>query len=277
MRRKHSLSFASIVPAEPNIMDKICGECKLTVNDLEPIRCGLCESCYHINQQCCGLNSRLCKELFAQGKIIFICPTCRELLNGRSLCAYLADQKSNHPSSQQNLTALPAQVQKLTEIVDGLSKKIDTLSSTTVNDGPILGTPIMPTTPIWPRVNNKRRRTEREPIEMPSDRGANTIDFSDLSVPSIVPAIAQNRFWLYVSGLNPLLTDSDIQKIVSRCLNTTEPVVALRLVRKGVDSSNFSYVSYKIGLDPKLKTAALDPASWPTGMLFREFVNLPKN
>lgn len=199
------------------------------------------------------------------------------MLNGRSLCAYVAELKSNQSPQPQDLTDLPAQVQKLSAIVDGLSKKLDNLPCKSVNDASVLGTPAMPTTPIWPRVNSKRRRTERAPIEIPSERGENIIDLSDLSVPSIVPVAAQNRFWLYVSGLNPQLTDSDIQKIITRCLHTSEPIVAVRLVRKGVDTSNFSYVSYKIGLDPKLKNAALDPASWPAGMLFREFIDLPKN
>lgn len=250
----------------------------MAVNDLEPIRCGFCDTHYHINQQCCGLNTRHCKDFFALGKIMFICPTCRLTLNGRSISAYVADLQLNQTSQPQNLAELPAQVQKLCDVVDGLSKKIDSLPCKTIIDDTPLGTPsVMPATPVWTAKSAKRRRTERIPMNMSSDRGANTIDLSDLSVPSIVSAAAQNRFWLYLSGLNPLLTDSDIQKIVSRCLHTAEPVVAVRLVRRGTDTTNFSYVSYKIGLNPDMKSVALDPASWPTGMLFREFVDLPKN
>lgn len=257
---------------------KLCGECKLAVNDLEPMRCGFCDTFFHINQQCCGLNSRLCKDFFTLGKIMFICPTCRVTLNGRSICTYVADLKLNQTTQSQNLNELPAQVQKLFDVVDVLSKKIDSLPSKSMNEDPPFGTPsAMPATPIWPTKNTKRRRTERIPINVESDRGANNIDLSDLSVPSIVSTAAQNRFWLYLSGLNPQLTDGDIQKIVTRCLHTAEPVVAIRLVRKGMDVTNFSYVSYKIGLDPNLKNVALDPASWPTGMLFREFVDFSKN
>ncbi|XP_055522500.1 uncharacterized protein LOC129716691 [Wyeomyia smithii] len=97
---------------------KQCGECKQAVNDIEPIRCGFCENCYHINQQCCGFNSRGCKDLFALGDIMFICPICRELLNGRSIRSYIADLQlplSEQPTQSSQLTELPAQAQKLFE------------------------------------------------------------------------------------------------------------------------------------------------------------------
>ena len=258
--------------------EKQCEECKQIINDIEPVRCFFCEACFHINQQCCGLNSRVCREYFAQGKILFACPTCRTMLKGRSFSAYIEEKQLDQPSQLQPLSDLPAQVQKLFEVVDGLSKKIDSLPGKPMNADSLLECPItVSTTPVWPKKSVKRRRTEWKPVQIQSDRGENNIDLSDLSVPSIVPVAAQNRFWLYLSGLNPLLTDDDIQKIISRCLNTTNPVVAVRLVRKGTDTSNFSYISYKIGLDPDLKNIALDPASWPTGMLFREFVDAPKN
>ena len=94
---------------------KLCGECKQAVNDIEPIRCGFCEDCYHINQQCCGFNSRVCKDLFA--------PECKELLNGCSIRSYMADMQLpqlEQPAQTSHLTELPAQVQKLFEVVDGL-------------------------------------------------------------------------------------------------------------------------------------------------------------
>ena len=258
---------------------KLCGECKLEVNDLEPIRCGFCDARYHINQQCCGFNSRVCKDLFSQGKIIFICPHCRDELNGQSIGAYVADMidKQPPPHSQQ-LNDLPGQVQKLDEVVEGLSKKIDNMPHKPLNIDGSASTPInLSATPVWPARNPKRRRADRLPVEIASDRGTNTIDISDLSVPSITSAAAQKCFWLYLSGLNPKISDGDLQKNVSRCLNGIEPIAVIRLVQRGADTSNFSYVSYKIGLDPDVKSIALDPASWPAGLLFREFVDRPKN
>ena len=262
---------------------KLCGECKLEINDLEPVRCGFCEACYHINQKCCGFNSRICKELFALGKILFICPQCRDKLNGRSINTYVADALNSQNAQSLQLVDLPSQVQKLCEMVDGLSNKVESMSQKPPHCDGFVGTPANLSaaanlsTPIWPARNPKRRRADRMPLEITSDRGTNTVDLSDLSVSSVASVVAKKCFWLYLSGLNPKVTDNDVQKIVSRCLNSIEPVAVVWLVRKGIDTTNYSYISYKIGLDPDVKSIALDPASWPSGLLFREFVDRPKN
>ena len=117
---------------------------------------------------------------------------------------------------------------------------------------------------------------KKSTVSAPSDRGTNSIDLSDLSVPSVAPPVA-DKFWLYLSGLNPLVTDGDVQKIVSRCLGLPGPVDLVRLVPKGKDVNGMSFVSFKIGLDPNTKAKALDPSSWPVGLLFREFINHQKN
>lgn len=209
---------------------------------------------------------------------MFICPHCREKLNGRSISSYVADLQHNESSHPQLPIDLSGQMQKLTEAVEGLSKKMDNMPHNPPKVDGFDHTPsTLSATPVWPVRNAKRRRADRMPIEITSDRGTNTVDLSDLSVPSVASVAAQKCFWLYLSGLNPKITDSDVTKIVSRCLNATEPVAVIRLVQRGVDTSNFSYVSYKIGLDPAVKPLALDPASWPDGLLFREFVDRPKN
>ena len=172
---------------------------------------------------------------------------------------------------------LPAQMQKLCEVVDGLSKKFDNIPCKLNNDAPIGTSLNVTTTPVWPGRNPKRRRADHLSIDIAPDRGTNTVDLSDLSVPSITSGTAQKCFWLYLSGLNPKITDNDVLKIVTRCLHETKPIVVTRLVQRGADTSNYSFVSYKIGLDPDVKATALDPASWPSGLLFREFVDRPKN
>lgn len=123
----------------------------------------------------------------------------------------------------------------------------------------------------------KRRREERPVVDVPIAKGSKSIDLSDLSVPSIIPAEPPIKFWLYLSRLNPLITENDVQKIVSRCLNIVDSVDVVRLVPKGKDVSNMTFVSFKIGLDISLKDLALDPASWPSELHFREFVDLAKN
>ncbi|XP_053691469.1 uncharacterized protein LOC128739986 [Sabethes cyaneus] len=254
---------------------KQCLECKNDINDIEPLRCGFCDGYMHISQTCCGINSRGLKEPFAQGKLMLLCTACKNELNGRSIRVYIADIQHGSPN-MPNVpvsTELPVKVQQLSDIVESLSKKIDNLTSTNQLhlDWPVP----TPKTPAWTNRSAKRRRTDENAIvDAPADVGTNIVDLSDLPVPSIAPKA--NKFWLYLSRLNPVLTDCDVQKI-SRCLNITDPVDAVRLVPKGKDVANMSFISYKIGLDPDMKSQALDPSSWPVGMLFREFFDRPKN
>lgn len=248
-----------------------CGECQHEINDLEPLCCGFCEVYFHINQQCCGLNVRNMKEPLSSGKIMFICQSCREELNGRSIRRYIAEQQHvEHPPA---LASLPAQVQQLHEIVAELGKKVDRFAATPQRHR----SSSLSATPIWPRPSAKRRRDDGPEINAPATRGTKTIDLSDLSVASVSAAAPPVKFWLYLSRLNPLISDNDVRSVVSRCLDTTDPIDVARLVPKGRDASSLTFVSFKIGLDPGLKDIALDPASWPSGLQFREFVELTKN
>lgn len=124
---------------------KLCGECRLPINDLEPVHCGFCESYYHISQQCCGFNGRGHKDLFAQGKAIFICATCKVELNGRSIRAYLAD-KLNCVRAAPMPAAISDQFQQLVETVGSLSDKVDRLMQNR-NDQ-------CANVPVWPKLGS---------------------------------------------------------------------------------------------------------------------------
>ena len=116
---------------------ELCGEYHREINDLEPVRCGLCETAFHIGQSCCGLNLRNCKELFSQGKAVFICAMCRNMLNGRSICAYLAEEIQKNVSPTTSGDNINTQIQQLTDIVAGLSKKVDIIASASTVKPPV--------------------------------------------------------------------------------------------------------------------------------------------
>lgn len=244
---------------------KQCGACQLEINDLEPVRCGFCEGCFHISQQCCGFNLRACKDVFTQGKVMFICTPCKIKLNGRSIRAYIADLDTP-PSTTDN--SLASSLQQLSGVVEALSKKVDAIASapkTQPGDK----------TPVWPRVGAKRLRSD---FERPAvSKGTKEMSFEDLSVPFITPAPPKPVFWLYLSGFQPRIANKDVEKIVSRCLDSNEPMDVIRLVPKGLDESAMTFVSFKVGINPDLKQQALDAESWPDGLMFREFVDRPKN
>lgn len=254
---------------------KQCGECQLEINEIEPLRCGFCEVYFHISMQCCGFNlSRASKDLFSQGKAVFVCSNCRDKMNGRSVKQYFTDELTHDTTPSPD--GLPAQVQQLFNLVESLSDKVDKCISMDIpaerpSNRSRKGN-------AWPRLGVKRRRgNEGGPIGTSSVRGTNAIDLSDLSVPCLTPPISPPKFWLYLSGLHPLITAEDIQKITSRCLDLTTPADVVRLVPKEVDMTKLTFISFKVGLDPSLKELALDASTWPDGILFREFTDYSKN
>lgn len=201
-----------------------------------------------------------------------MCPCCREELNGRSVKSYIADMQTpdTAPSS-----GLQTQVEQLFKLVESLSEKVDCCMPKNTSDRTPMRSKAVED---WPRLGVKRRRgNDKQPITVAPDRGTNTIDLSDLSIPHLTPETPTPKFWLYLSGLHPLVTVDDIHKITSRCLKLTAPADVVRLVPKGVDMANLTFVSFKVGLDPSTKDLALDAATWPNGILFREFIDQSKN
>lgn len=260
---------------------KQCKECKLEVNDIEPVRCGFCDAFFHISQQCCGFNHRANRDILSQGKAVFFCNDCRVELNGRSIKCYLQDKLDAQPSAHAGDTPdnLSSQVQLLADAVGKLTKKVDVLSSAQLS-GNRVNQSITPSLRKWPKVGVKRPRVEAEQYDstaLNTDRGTRTIDLSDLSIGSIMPTPTPPKFWLYLSGFQPLISPDDVQKIVARCLDLSSPCDVIRLVPKGKDVSNMSFVSFKIGLDPLLKEQALLASTWLDGLTFREFMEQPKN
>lgn len=49
---------------------------------------------------------------------------------------------------------------------------------------------------------------------------------------------------------------------MKKCLNTNA-IDVRKLVRKDADLEQLAFISFKIGVDLKLKDLALDPATWP--------------
>ena len=166
-------------------------------------------------------------------------------------------------------------------MVEELNKKVDSISSAPAQMSCVTPLPTVNATaktPIWPRIGAKRRRGDYGQTIRPAvNKGTKEMSFEDLSVLSILPTAPTPIFWLYLSGFQPKITDNDVEKIVSRCLETDDPVNVIRLVPKGKDVSNMTFVSFKIGLPPTLKSLALNSESWHDGLMFREFIDQPKN
>ncbi|KAL9702724.1 hypothetical protein quinque_006242 [Culex quinquefasciatus] len=109
--------------------------------------------------------------------------------------------------------------------------------------------------------------------QVSSSKRAREDESNDSSYASALKKAAINRFsrfWLYMRGFRPNITPERVSEWVQSKLGTSD-IKVRKLVPKGRDVSELSFVSFKVGLPVDLKDAALCKDTWPSLILCREF------
>jgi hypothetical protein len=104
-------------------------------------------------------------------------------------------------------------------------------------------------------------------------RSLSTIVGTGPAVASI--RLAEPRFWLYVSNLNPASDDEDLMKYLKNTFGT-DNIKCVKLLPDGRDVNSCEFVSFKLGFPLHMKEEALSPSSWPEGFTIREFFEAPQ-
>lgn len=127
------------------------------------------------------------------------------------------------------------------------------------------------------RTTPKRTRDEDplELVEQPTKMfcGTGQSGSSTLGESAVRP---DEKFWVYLTKISPDVSESEVQNLANECLQTTD-AVAKSLVPRGKPLSMLSFVSFKVGVQKDLKSKAMDPATWPQGIEFREFIDHGSN
>lgn len=202
-------------------------------------------------------------------------------------------------SPPDEISALRKQLAELCELVGKLKQQVDDNHATVMTK-----LEQAPPKPVWPsipaaslndspmppnaagRTNRpfKRRRGSKGELSetdfsrpsIPS--GTGDLDLSDLQLSCpIAPTAPPPKFWMYLSGFNPRISDDDVEKVVKRCVGSEGEIEVSRLVPKDADTSSYTFVSFRVGLDPTLKCKALDLSTWPRSVRVREFIRNTKN
>ncbi|XP_062533754.1 uncharacterized protein LOC134202778 [Armigeres subalbatus] len=95
----------------------------------------------------------------------------------------------------------------------------------------------------------------------------------DASSRSFTSTNMEESFAMVLTNIDGSVSEKDVQEMVTRCLGACdkECVNVRKLVPRWVDSNTLDYISFKIVLDTKWKSAALTPTTWPKNVKFREF------
>lgn len=240
-------------------MDKNCASCCLEITGIEFVTCrGYCGSKFHL--QCSGQPNvtRALLGYFTQHRknLFWMCDDCAELFENSHLRSItkVADEK--------------CPLVALTDAITGLQTEIKQLSS---KPTPLTMSPAVKRWPPIEPVRASKRPRGPDFAQKASECQSGSKQVGQNVVSVAISTKPSNKFWLYLSRIRRDVTNADITAMVRTNLELTQDPEVVKLVPKGADTSNMTFISFKVGLDPALKSTALDPSTWPEGILFREF------
>lgn len=216
-----------------------------------------CERMVHLN--CTGnkttkLNKSFVKIVHENPNLLWMCDECVKLMKmarfktsvssfGEAINAITEKQESVHAEIKKQLAEQGQQIAQL---------------SRRMTPGPRV---------ISSQPTPKRRRDEELAINKPLLGGTRIVaDTGVITVPEPV-----ELSWVYLSRIHPSVQPEAVERLVKDCLEGIDTIKAVPLVKRGADKTRMSFISYKIGIDPKFREMALNAETWPKGLMFREF------
>lgn len=241
-------------------MTSACDRCAKTIKRTdEVITCmGFCDHVVHL--RCGSIDKTLNDSISDLPNLHWMCDECTKLVKiarFRKTVSSLGHTITELTKYQETANAeLKSVLAKHSEQIAELSNRIN------------VATPSLPASATSVnRRATKRRRTENDkPTVKPLIGG--TKSSVDIGIATVQPP--KPMFWIYLSRLHPSVKSESVEKLTMDCLNC-DSAKAIPLIKKGTDVNSLNFISFKVGVDPKYRAIAVDPSSWPKGILFREF------
>lgn len=241
-------------------MAKMCAKCSDAINGIDYVVCrGYCGATFYLNNCSGGVTRAMLSYFTTHRKNLFwMCDNCADLFENAHFRAI-----STRADEQSPLSTLTTAISELRNEIKQINAK----------PSPQL---LTPNNNAWPSLD-WRRPSKRLRNHDTATRASETClvgSKQPLADVVSVPICDDNRdqkFWLYLSRIRPDVANDAVCAMVKANLALDANPEVVKLVAKEKDINTLSFVSFKIGLDPSLKTKALNPNTWPEGLLFREF------
>lgn len=238
--------------------ERACDHCaKPAKNDDDHIKCmGFCNQITHI--KCTKLNAPFFKIVSEKANLFWMCCECANLMK---LTRFKTAMTAINNAITTNSNNQEVAITELKQAITDNSRQIELLSRK-----------VSASTPLSSRLTSgqpasKRRREEPNPKPLIVGTNANnTCPIQTVSPP-------RQQFRLYLSRIHPSVKTDEVINLAKECLQCEDPLKVIPLVKKDVDLGSLNFISFKIELLEKYREKALDPSTWPRGILFREFEN----
>lgn len=237
-------------------MAKQCAKCCEAINGIDYVVCrGYCGAFFHMNA-CSNVTRALQSNITTnRNNLLWMCDKCADLFENSHFRAIStsADQKSPLNTLTTAITELHTEIKKI-------NSKPNVQFSPAAN---------------WPIIT--QRRATKRPLEtiVPARASENCCVGSKQPLDNVVSVLVckneDPKFWLYLSRIRPDVSIEVVSAMVKANMDIDDNLVVVKLIPKEKDITTLTFVSFKVGLDPSMKSKALDPETWPQGVLFREF------
>lgn len=237
-----------------------CKQCQKRVNDSERIVCqGFCGASFHMI--CAKMDVPLKNALgLRPNNTFWMCDDCAKLfLNGHFRQMAMGHDEGNSEIAEAVKT-MQSDIANLSSAVTAFAEKA-----------------VAQTAPVWP--NKRPRESGSETPTKVSIPTASRGTRAMTTVPVIAKTTESDDLWyIWLSSFPPSVSEDDIRLMVKECLSVDEddPIAVKMLVKKGVDISTLTSITFKVGVSRDYRDSSLDPDNWPEGLAFREFVDMNK-
>lgn len=232
---------------------RTCKKCSQSIDaKVEPYSVceGQCASCFHAS--CVGLTEDDLCTMALKVNLIWMCDQCMTKFRRMSDGTW-TDSTTNPVKTK----SIEDEVEGLKVTVAGILETLSKLAPTVVrNDhAPLHSTPV----------------SSHKPFE---EMNTSNIDVNTAGNEQQSQHMDGGDFSLFLSNIDTSVSELDVYTMVSRSLNIPDPedIDVLKLVSNFHHRKPPDFISFKITLDRKWKSKALNPLSWPKHVKFREFI-----
>lgn len=246
-----------------------CKKCLLPI-DCKRDAFAVCEGscCRSFHGACVGLSEdTVC--CLSQKNIFWLCNDCISAFYEHVQKSFVEQPEPDNSLSKVNteLADLKGKIANIMETLTVISEAQKKQSYPSYQFIPHHSTPNAPDRP--PKLHEGSR----------SDSSHSSSEHSMSTTESVRHRRQEGSFSLFLTNIDGCVTEEEISSMVSRSLGVEENEVinVKKLVPKWKANDTLDYVSFKVQLYDNMKQIALRKESWPSGVMYREFIERPRN
>lgn len=241
-----------------------CGECAIPFLGVDDrIKCnGYCNRVFHLS--CTSVDAYDARRCLDIENLLWMCTRCLS-----SFREQIATKATTNSSTERNIEPeLETTVSELQMAIEEIKQRLANFErQTSAYCSNILDT-IAPSTST-PSQSGANEVGSRLPLSRDDSRCSKLFTGSKVE---IVEPNVRRKFWIFFTGVANHVTCNQLSGMVMNCLALNDPPDVTKLVPRWRHAEDLHHVSFKVGVDWTYKEKALSESTWPSGLLFREFV-----